>query len=227
MNMKEIKHELGWFHLFDCSNNIYAISEDYKDTKSTSYLICGDNQAVLLDTGCGIGRIKKLVFSLTSTVPTVLNSHPCANHSSGNNKFGLAYILNEKNGINALTHGVEDEWILSQEKLTEEDRSFLPPLFTTISNGKKYFLGGKTLEVFANEETMINGCMLADHEHKILFCGDIFDEKCIDSLNDEQKAKYAKGCKEIISKFKDYTWFFSTGEVENEQKKKALIEQYA
>lgn len=227
MNVKELQHELGWFQLFDCSHGIYAISEDYKDTKSTSYLICGDNQSILLDTGCGIGRIKKLIFTLTGTAPTVLNSHPCANHSSANKKFDLVHILNEEGGIDTLTHDIHDEWIASQEKLTEENSSFLPPLFTTIGNGKKYSLGGKTLEVAANEKTKVNGFMLADHNNKILFCGDIFDESCINALSDTQKNEYLQGLKEIISEFKDYTWFFSTGELSGEEKKQALIQQYA
>ncbi len=41
-----------------------SICENYKNTTSTSYLICGDNQSILLDTGCGIGRMKKLIFFL-------------------------------------------------------------------------------------------------------------------------------------------------------------------
>ena len=227
MNVKELKHDLGWFKLFDCSHSIYAISENYKNTKSTSFLICGDNQALLLDTGCGIGRMKKLIFTLTSTAPTVLNSHPCAHHSSANKKFDLVHILNEEHGIDTLTHDLHDEWISSQEKLTEEDHSFLPGIFTTISNGKKYSLGGKTLEVVANEKTKVNGCMLADHRNKMLFCGDIFDEDCIDALNDTQKNDYLQGLKEIIAEYKDYTWFFSTGELSGEEKKQALIQQYA
>lgn len=225
--VKEIKHDLGWFKLFDCSHNTYAIIENYKNTTSTSYLICGDNQSILLDTGCGIGRMKKLIFSLTSTVPTVLNSHASAYHSSANKKFRLVHILNEENGINFLTHDYSDEWISSQEKLTEDDNTFLPALFTTMSNGKKYALGEKTLEVVANDKTKVNGCMLADRTNKILFCGDIFDEECIAALDEETKKVYAQGCKEIIEEFKDYTWFFSTGELSNEAKKQTLIKKYA
>lgn len=225
--MKELKHELGWFKLFDCTHNIYAISEKYRDTISTSYLICGDNQSILLDTGCGIGRMKKLIFSLTSTVPTVLNSHACANHSSANKKFHLVHILNEEHEIDYLTHNYPDEWIASQKKLTEDDDTFLPALFTILPSGKKYDLGGKTLEVIANDKTKVNGCMLADRTNKILFCGDIFDETWISNLNEDQKAEYIEGCKEIIDEFKDYIWFFSIGEVSNEAKKESIIKKYA
>ena len=32
---------------------------------------------------------------------------------------------------------------------------------------------------------------------------------------------------QIIEEFKDYTWFFSTGELSNEAKKQTLIKKYA
>lgn len=225
--LKEVFHNLGWFHVYDCGNGTIAISENYKDTKTTSYLISGDNQSILLDTGCGIGRMKKLVFTLTSTVPTVFNSHACAYHSGANKKFDLVHILNEAHEIDTLTHGVQDDWIDNQEKLTEFEAGFMPEMFTTVSNGSKYALGGKVIEIVANDKTKVNGCMMADHENKSLFCGDIFDEACINALNENEKQKYLQGLKEIINQFKDYTWYFSTGDITGDDKKEALLKKYA
>lgn len=227
MNLKEVKHDFGWFKVFNCGHGIYAINETYKNTMATSYLICGDNQSILFDTGCGIGRMKKLVFSLTSVTPIVFNSHPTAFHSGANKKFDLVNILNESHAIDGLTYGFNDQWIDAQEKLCEEDTSFAPVTFTTVSNAQKFSLGEKLVEVISNEETKINGCMLADQTNKILFTGDIFDEEAISNLNEDEKTSYEKGLQEFVHTFKDYTWFFSTGEMTSDSKKQALVEKYA
>lgn len=224
--MKKLNHELGCFNVYECENGVYAISEAYKDITATSYLICGDNQSILLDTGCGIGRIKKLVFSLTSLKPIIMNSHPAPYHSGANKKFDIVQILNEENGIDYLTFGKEDDWIASQEKLMEEDVTFFPSMFTTVTNGKVYPLGGKYVEIIANDATKINGMMLADHENKQLFTGDIFDETFIENLDENQKQDYLNELKNVIHQYQDYTWYFSIGDI-NPERKSELIKKYA
>lgn len=225
--MKEIQHTLGWFNVYDLGNKVYAISEAYKDTQSVSYLICGDNSSVLLDTGCGIGRMKKLVFQLTSLAPTVINSNTAPHHIGANNKFDLTHIFNHAHLIDTLTTPAVDQWIETQEKLCENNPQFAPALFTTFNEGTLFTLGNKTLAVVANAETAINGCMLADHENKMLFTGDIFHQPSIDALSDDQKTAYTEGCKKICSEYADYTWYFSNGTPVCENKKQAVLNHYA
>lgn len=223
----KIQHDLGWFNVYDLGNKVYAICEPYKDSQSISYLICGDNNSVLLDTGCGIGRMKKLIFELTSLVPTVVNSNTSAHHIGANNKFDLVHIYNQGHLIDELTSPQGDQWIEEQEKICDSTETFAPSLFTTFNEGSLFTLGNKTLSVVANKETAVNGCMLADHDNKMLFTGDIFYQPAIDQLSDSDKVTYANGCKKICDLYSDYTWYFSNGTPVCEDTKQAILNQYA
>lgn len=47
-----------WFKVYKLENDIYAIAEPYHFQEVISYLILGDDKALLWDTGMGIDNIK-------------------------------------------------------------------------------------------------------------------------------------------------------------------------
>jgi hydroxyacylglutathione hydrolase len=56
------------------------------------YLILGDEKAMLLDTGMGIGDLRKTVETLTSLPLIVVNTHGHPDHAGGNGSFAQAWI---------------------------------------------------------------------------------------------------------------------------------------
>lgn len=235
---KEVKQSQDWFTVYDLGRCIYAILEPYQKQQVISYLICGENNAILLDTGLGIGNIKKLCFELWSILPTVINTNACVGHCGGNKKFSLVHIANEASIIDALTFGFNDEWVkkhfndssFSNEApipVNTEELSFTPGTFTTVDHGSIYSLGGKNFKVVSPKELSIHGLMLADDENKLLFTGDIFFQPLIDTLDSEKKSSYSQTCKTICDQYKDYQWFFSHGIPTGDVVKNHIIAQFA
>ena len=61
-----------WFTVEKIDNNTFAISE-YKHWEETHcYLLCGNEKAILIDTGLGVENIKEITDSLTMFIGTTL-----------------------------------------------------------------------------------------------------------------------------------------------------------
>lgn len=69
-----------WFEVYEPVPGVYAIYEPHQAEETISYLIVGDKQALLFDTGMGISDIKKTVRELTTRPIVVLNSHTHNDH---------------------------------------------------------------------------------------------------------------------------------------------------
>lgn len=98
-----IKNE-DWFTVEKIDNETYAISEYGHWEKVHSYLLIGKNNALLIDTGLGIGNIKKEVEKLTNLPVIVVTTHVHWDHIGGHNLFDTIYVYEDevdwlKNGI--------------------------------------------------------------------------------------------------------------------------------
>src|SRR6184192_567266 len=76
-----------WFEVYRVAPDVYAIYEPHQAEETISYLIVGTKQALLFDTGMGIGNIKAVAARLTSRPIVVLNSHTHNDHVGGNWQF--------------------------------------------------------------------------------------------------------------------------------------------
>ena len=66
-----------WFTVEKIDNNTFAISE-YKHWEETHcYLLCGNEKAILIDTGLGVENIKEITDSLTK-LPIMVMNYPCS-----------------------------------------------------------------------------------------------------------------------------------------------------
>lgn len=71
--------------------DVLAIYEPGQFEEVISYLIIGDQRALLFDTGLGIGNIRSVVDPLTELPVLVLNSHSHYDHIGGNHLFERIY----------------------------------------------------------------------------------------------------------------------------------------
>lgn len=76
-----------WFRIKKLYPNIWGIGEFKHPEEVISYLIVGDNQGLLFDTGLGIENIYKVVKSITNLPIIVVNSHDHYDHIGGNKYF--------------------------------------------------------------------------------------------------------------------------------------------
>ena len=80
-----------WFEVYKVASGVFAIYEPHQAEETISYLIVGTKQALLFDTGMGIGDIHKVVRQLTSRPIVVLNSHTHNDHVGGNSLFPFVF----------------------------------------------------------------------------------------------------------------------------------------
>lgn len=77
----------NWFEVEKIDNKTYAISEHGHWEKVNSYLLLGNDSALLIDTGLGIGNITEIVNSITHLPIRVATTHVHWDHIGGHGSF--------------------------------------------------------------------------------------------------------------------------------------------
>lgn len=89
-----------WFTIEKIDDNTFAISE-YKHWKeSHSYLLIGNDKALLIDTGLGIENIKKQIDNITKLPIIVATTHVHWDHIGGHKYFNTIAV-----------HELEKDWL--------------------------------------------------------------------------------------------------------------------
>lgn len=91
-----------WFTVEPIDENTFAISEYGHWEEVRSFLLIGTDQALLIDTGLGIGDIKKITDSLTSKPITVATTHVHWDHIGGHGRYERIFV-----------HELEKDWLES------------------------------------------------------------------------------------------------------------------
>jgi hypothetical protein len=86
-NFDKVEQPDKWFEVYRLTKTVYAIYKDVQFEEVISYLVLGDEKAALIDTGSGIGDIKKLVEGLTDLPVNIVNTHTHGDHIGGNHQF--------------------------------------------------------------------------------------------------------------------------------------------
>ncbi|NLL71359.1 MAG: MBL fold metallo-hydrolase [Epulopiscium sp.] len=84
-----------WFTIEEIDSITYAISEYGHWERMHSYLLIGMHHALLIDTGLGIGNIKKEVESLTDLPIKVVTTHVHWDHIGGHHLFNDIFVHKE------------------------------------------------------------------------------------------------------------------------------------
>ena len=175
-----------WFEVYRIRPGVFAIYEPHQFEEVISYLIVGENKALLFDTGIGVGNIRDLVSHLTKLPVAVLNSHTHYDHVGGNADFaevlGVDSEFTRKNASGDVNHyGVADA--LSPDRLcgplpkgVTRDAYRIRPwtISRFVHDGETLDLGQRKLEVLFTPGHTPDSLMLLDRAHKLLFTGDMF-----------------------------------------------------
>lgn len=182
---EKVDQDQDWFEVYLVGDEIYAIYEPGQFEEVISFLIVGEERALLFDTGLGIGDMRAVVEQLTDLEIVVLNSHTHYDHIGGNHLFDTIYGLDtEYTRTRAMGSPPEAVAGFLQEGWVWKD---LPPAFSregfrshpfTIDNivaeGDRIDIGGRTLEILHTPGHAPDSICLLDREHRILFTGDTF-----------------------------------------------------
>lgn len=182
---EQIPTQDPWFEVYKIQEGIYAIYEPGQFEEVISYLITGSKQALLFDTGLGIGDIQSVARQLTKLYITVLNSHTHYDHVGGNHQFETIIGRNH-----SYSRGRSEG--LSNEKVGEYARGDwiwkpTPPGFRAdayatgrweysrwIQENQFIDLGGVSLEIIYSPGHSPDSLVLVDHQRRLMFTGDTF-----------------------------------------------------
>ena len=143
------------------------------------YLVVGDERAILIDTGCGIGDLKGYVATLTDKPLTVLLTHGHLDHAPGAVQFEEVYLSkkdHEMLGIHSVperrfgfakgTDGAKNYTM--EDVLPAEDAS----RYRDLNDGDVFDLGGLHIEAVAFPGHTQGSMAFLMREERILLTGD-------------------------------------------------------
>jgi glyoxylase-like metal-dependent hydrolase (beta-lactamase superfamily II) len=182
--LKRVLPDDPWFEVYRVAPGTFAIYEPHQSEEVISYLIVGQKQALLFDTGMGIADIRKIVSRLTSRPIVVLNSHTHDDHVGGNWQFNFVYGMDTaftRENAKGSTADAQAE-IAPGEICGDLPKGFDPKAYQTkpwrislfVHDGFKINLGGRTIEIIATPGHTPDAIALFDRGNNLLFTGDTY-----------------------------------------------------
>ena len=174
---------MSWFTVDEINEKTYAISE-YKHWEQVhSYLLIGNEFALLIDTGIGIASLKKEVNKLTDLPIRVVATHIHWDHIGNHHEFEYIYV--HKDEYKWITKGIGVP-LNAVKQMVVKDVTELPIGFNI--NKYKVFsgkpnkvlehqdlidLGDREIEVIHTPGHSPGHMCFYDKEYKLLFTGDL------------------------------------------------------
>ena len=144
--------------------------EEYNETSSVyMYLLEGEREALLIDTGNGTIPLEEICRELTGLPVTVALTHGHADHIGGTGHFESVWIaradeplyrLHSTDELRRIFAGAE----YAPAKAAEELQFF--------EEGRVFDLGGRTVEVIATPGHSVGSVCFLDRERRQMFTGD-------------------------------------------------------
>jgi glyoxylase-like metal-dependent hydrolase (beta-lactamase superfamily II) len=126
------------------------------------YLVEGDDEALMIDTGYGAGNIRAYAQSLTEKpLYNVVNTHDHFDHTANNCYFDCAFMSEETKPLATIPF----------ESFAGIDFPRDYPI-QVIDEGYVFHLGGRDLEVFKIPDHAVGSIALLDNRERLLFTGD-------------------------------------------------------
>lgn len=174
-----------WFQVYKVKDGIYAIYEPYQYEEALCTLMLGEEKAVLIDTGCGIGNIRDVVDEITDLPVMVVNTHAHNDHIAQNHLFDEVAMLDhpwsheaEKGLPNSeMAHLIADGMLWKELPEGFDAEKYVVPGFkvTRWFNERDIIdLGNRTLEVIHTPGHTPDCVCFLDREDRLLFTGDMF-----------------------------------------------------
>jgi glyoxylase-like metal-dependent hydrolase (beta-lactamase superfamily II) len=175
-----------WFDVQKVTDCLFTISEPRHYEHTVINLIIGTDHAILIDTGCGIGNLRRVVEQLTSCPVTVINTHTHLDHLGSNHQFSEIMMFDHPRSRSISRDGAPQEallWELLNEKVVtppwprgfQRENASLPPFTVSqwLKHGDTLEIGGIHLKVLHTPGEAPDHICLLEQDQRILFCGDI------------------------------------------------------
>lgn len=138
------------------NEDMYVITGEGCD----SYLLLGDNEGIMIDTGMSRRDLGAFVKTLTNLpVTKVINTHGHFDHTGGNGFFKEAYMHPKATKVAKVVFGDPGDYPLDYE-------------IKTVTEGDVIDIGNRKLEIFEIPAHSPGSIAILDTKYRILFSGD-------------------------------------------------------
>jgi glyoxylase-like metal-dependent hydrolase (beta-lactamase superfamily II) len=177
----------SWFAVYRLEAGVFALYEPFQAQEVISWLILGEEQALLFDSGMGLAPIRPVVEELTGLPVVVLNSHTHYDHMGGNAEFETILALDSDYGRHNAAgwdHDTVSGELAPSAFCAESLPGFDPTSFRVrpfratglVADGHAIDLGGRRLEVLGLPGHSPDSIALLDRAAGRLWSGDTFYE---------------------------------------------------
>lgn len=126
------------------------------------YLVEGEQEALVIDSGYGCGNLRAYCQSLTDKpVKRIVNTHDHFDHTANNSYFDCAYMSKETKALATIPFPSFEGITFPRDYPAE-----------IIDEGYVFDLGGRHLETFKIPDHAVGSLAFLDDKEGILFCGD-------------------------------------------------------
>lgn len=175
----------NWFDIEKIDDQTFAISEHGHWEDFNAYLLLSGTEALLIDTGLGVGNIKEVCEHLTTNKIKVLTTHTHWDHIGGHRLFDEIYV-----------HEAEVDWLVNgvPDHIHAEIDSLKPSYFTkpmpegfvlenyqrfqgkpsrVLTDGEVLQLGDRSLEILHTPGHSPGHICIWEEKSGYLFSGDL------------------------------------------------------
>ncbi len=182
---EQMKSISPWFEIYKINEKTFALLEPHHDEEVFSFILLGDNKAVLIDTGMGISDIRREVENITKLPVMVVNTHTHFDHTGDNCRFDEIACFNDTFELNNLEQGHSKQFCQefmqsgSYQNLPDgfvpEDYYIKPSKATrTLNHLDQLDLGNRTLVIHHTPGHSPGSICIEDTGYRILFTGDTY-----------------------------------------------------
>ena len=172
-----------WYEVQHFPHGITMIREPHQSEDVKSYLVEGERDVAIIDTGTGAGDFPGLVASLSSKRPRVLQSHGHWDHAG--HSFAFEEVLIHPSEVEGMKRGFPAQRYITAFSPEFADVAFIPAGFDpsggmrgteatgTIEHGDRIDLGNRVLEVIHTPGHSAGGVTFLDRTGRALFVADV------------------------------------------------------
>lgn len=176
--------EDGWYRVYRIRPGVHALYEPHQFQEVISYLLQGDERALLVDSGMGISPIRPVVERITDLPVTVANTHTHPDHVGGNHAFDQVLAYDTAFGRRHARRGFTRERMrdqvapdalcrpLPRGTARDDYRIRHWEVTGTLDDGSVIELGGRTIEVLHVPGHTPDGLAFLDRADGLLLAGD-------------------------------------------------------
>jgi len=173
----------GWFDVDEIGPGVWSIAEPGHEEQVHSYLIEGDRDVAVLDTGMGVGDFHALLRELSDRAPLVVHSHAHWDHIGASAAFErvLIHPAEADSMGNDIPNDVLREWFQPESlrgipfpETFDLETAVIPGATVTgvLNDGDRIDLGGRVLEIHHTPGHSPGGITVYDARSRLLFPAD-------------------------------------------------------